>query len=92
MARKKYQKKPETEPQPKPRKRIRLKTAKDVVRYISSCIKRAEKGGGDNTFYKRVCMASMLIKALEVSTLEERLSRLEEIAEERKSESNEFEE
>lgn len=78
---KKSEKKISAEPQPKPRLRVRLKTPKDVCRYISSCIKRAERGGGDNTFYKRVMMASMLMKALEVSEIEERLKHLEEIAE-----------
>ena len=70
--------------QPKARRRIRLKSARDVCRYISSCIRRAEHAGGgetDNVFYKRVMMASMLIKALEVSELEQRLERLEQIAE-----------
>ena len=65
-----------------PRERIRLKSAKQICNYISSCIRRAEQAGGgdaDNVFYKRVMMASMLIKALEVSDIEERIKKLEEV-------------
>ncbi|MFH0990270.1 MAG: hypothetical protein V1799_09695 [bacterium] len=83
MASKKERKKATSEHLPKPRQRIRLKSARDVCRYISSCIRRAEQGGGDNTFYKRVMMASMLIKALEVTELEERIEKLETTARER---------
>ena len=68
-----------------PRRRIgRLKTAKDVAHYIARCIKLSERGGdteGANTYYKLCCMGSMLLKAIEVSTFEERIERLEELAE-----------
>jgi hypothetical protein len=63
----------------KPRARVRLKNAKDAARYIASCIKRAERGGEGNELYKRVCMASILIKALEVATLEERMAQIEQL-------------
>ncbi len=63
-----------------PRKRIgRLKTSKDVAIYIARCIKKAEKGEGDaNGHYKRVMMASMLLKAIEASDMESRIEALEQ--------------
>jgi hypothetical protein len=65
----------------KPRKRLgKLKSASDVARYMAKCIRRTEGGGDENVYYKRVMMASMLLKALEVSALEERVSRLESVA------------
>lgn len=65
----------------KPRTRVRLKNAKDAARYMASCIKRAERGGEGNELYKRVCMASMLIKAFELADHEERMARIEELLE-----------
>jgi predicted GTPase len=56
----------------------KLKTANDVAKYMASCIRRAEGGGSDSANYKLVMMASMLLKALEVSSLEERLEKLED--------------
>jgi hypothetical protein len=45
---------------------------------MARCIRRAEGGGSDSANYKLVMMASMLLKALEVSSLEERLEKLED--------------
>jgi hypothetical protein len=65
------------------RKRIgRLKTASDIARYMARCIRRVERGGegGDsNENYKLVMMASVLVKTLEVSSLERRIQKLEEV-------------
>jgi hypothetical protein len=58
--------------------RIRLKTAKDVARYMARCIRRAEQGGDCGDSYKLVTMASMLLKAVEVASLEERIKDLEQ--------------
>jgi len=60
-----------------------------VARYISRCIKKAEQGGEDssaNTYYKLVTMASILLKAIETATFEDRIARLEELAKLRKEE------
>lgn len=64
----------------KERKRIGcLKTAQDVARYMARCIRRAERGEGEeNRHYKLVMMATMLLKAVEASDLEERISKLEQ--------------
>ena len=59
------------------RTRIRLKSAQDVCKYISSCIRRTEREGGETTYYKRVMMAAMLVKALEIAELEKRVEELE---------------
>ena len=56
----------------------RLKTSRDVALYIARCIKRADRGEGDeNGHYKRVMMASMLLKAIETSDIEARIEALE---------------
>jgi hypothetical protein len=50
-----------------------------VAQYIARCIKRAEKGeGGENGHYKRVMMASMLLRAIESSDIENRIEALEQ--------------
>lgn len=69
----------DNEPIRKQRKRIGpLKTGQDVVRYLARCIKRTERGeGGSNENYKLAMMASMLLKGIEISTLEDRISQLE---------------
>ena len=56
-----------------------LKSARDVARYQAKCIKLASRGGGVlvNDCYKLVMMSSMLVKTLEVSELEERITILE---------------
>lgn len=63
-------------------KRIgRLKTAQDVAKYIARLIKRTERGEGaaeENRNYKLTMMASILLKAIEVSTLEKRIEKLEQ--------------
>lgn len=63
----------------KERKRIgRLKTAQDVARFMAKCIKEAARGEGAGTKqYNMVNMASQLLKAIEVSELEGRISNLE---------------
>ena len=67
----------------KKRQRIgRLRTAQDVSKYIARSIKKAERTGGDgevNIRYKLVMMASILLKSLEVSDLEKRITKLEEL-------------
>ena len=61
-----------------PRKRIgRLKTAEDVRKYIARCIKSSENHGEVTDCYKKTMMASMLLKAVEVASIEERLTQLE---------------
>ena len=65
------------EPQLTRRTRIRLKSVQDVCKYNSSCIRRTEREGGETTYYKRVMMAAMLVKALETGELEKRIERLE---------------
>ena len=66
------------------RKRIgKLKTAHDVAKYMARCIRKAEGGGDSNRYYKQVMMASMLLKAIEASSLEDRLAKLESIVSER---------
>ena len=62
--------------------RIRLKTAKDVARYMARCIRRAEQGGECGDSYKLVTMASMLLKADEVASLEGRIEALEKLSKE----------
>ena len=62
--------------------RIRLKTAKDVARYMAKCIRRAEQGGECGDSYKLVTMASMLLKAVEVASLEGRIEALEKLSKE----------
>ena len=63
------------------RKRIgKLQTAKDARRYIARCIRTAERENTSesvNTHYKLVMMASMLVKAIEMADLEERITKLE---------------
>jgi hypothetical protein len=69
-----------TAPKNKPRKRIgRLKTAQDVAKYVARCIKLAERQGegAENKYYKQVMMASILLRAVEASSFEERISQLE---------------
>jgi hypothetical protein len=76
------------------RKRIGpLRNAKDVARYMSRSIKRAERreGGDDpNIYYKLVTMASMLLKAIEVSTFEDRIARIEKEIDKRTEKQNEL--
>ncbi len=62
------------------KKRIgKLKSAHDVAKYIARCIRQTEGGGDENRQYKLVTMASMLLKAIEVSYLEDRISALESV-------------
>jgi hypothetical protein len=71
--------KPNASPQKSERRRIgKLKTASDVAKYIARCIRKTEGGGDENRQYKQVMMASLLLKALEASSLEVRISKLEE--------------
>lgn len=60
-------------------KRIgRLKTSTDAAKFMARCIRGGVRGEGDmNTNYKLVMMASMLVKTLEVSSLEQRIEQLE---------------
>lgn len=68
-----------------PKKRIgKLKTAKDVAKYIARCIRKTEQGGEDNRNYKLVMMASMLLKAIEISSLEDRIEKLEKTFQEKR--------
>jgi hypothetical protein len=65
---------------PRPQRIGSLKRPADVAKFIAKCMKRVERGGegaDPNTNYKLVMMASMLIKALEASEVEDRLSNLE---------------
>ncbi len=72
-------KRQETNARGQPRRRIgRLKTPQDVARFMAKCIKAAARGEGENRNYKLVNMASQLLKAIEVSSLEERISKLED--------------
>lgn len=58
----------------------RLKSSDDVAKYIARCIKRAERGEGEeNRRYKLVMMASMLLKAIEAADIEKRVTRLEDV-------------
>jgi hypothetical protein len=60
-------------------KRIgRLKSAQDVAKYIAKCIRRGEGGIDQNFMYKQVMMASMLLRAIEISSLEQRIEKLED--------------
>lgn len=62
-----------------PKRRIgKLKSAQDVAKYIARCIRQTEGGGDENRNYKLVMMAGILLKALEVSSLERRIDSLEE--------------
>ena len=63
----------------KPRKKRvkRLKTAKDVAGFIAACIADTVGGGDENKNYKLCMMACMMLKAIEVSDLEERVIQLE---------------
>jgi len=66
--------------QKKTRLRVgRLQSAWDVELYQARIIKQASRGGGEvvNECYKLCMMASMLVKTLEVSSLEERIADLE---------------
>jgi hypothetical protein len=63
------------------RQRIgRLKTAQDVAKYMARCIRRGEKGEGDevNRYYKLTMMASMMLRAFEAGDIERRVTALEE--------------
>ena len=70
----------------KPPKRLRLplKSAQDVARFMARCIRSTVKGEGgkaaENRAYKLVNMSSQLLKAIEVASLEQRLSNLEKRA------------
>lgn len=55
----------------------KLKSAQDVARYMARVIKRVEGGADGGQGYKLTMMASMLLKAIETSTLERRIERLE---------------
>jgi hypothetical protein len=61
-----------------------LNSAASVSKFMAKCIRRAcwaGQGGGEssaNQQYKLVMMSSMLIKALEVSEIEKRLTKIEE--------------
>jgi len=52
-------------------------TAQDVRKYIARCIKSAENHGEVTECYKKTMMASMLLKAVEVASLEARIEQLE---------------
>lgn len=55
-----------------------MKTASDVAQFMARCIRRAARGEGDGTTeYKLVMMASMLVKTLEVASLEKRIEQIE---------------
>lgn len=60
--------------------RVPLKTAQDVQKFQARCIRRAMTGGDMpvNDSYKLCTMASMLLKSIEVASLEERIKRLEQ--------------
>jgi hypothetical protein len=61
------------------RPRVRLKSARDVARFQARCIRAALTGeGGTTKWYNLVNMSSQLLKAIEVSSLEERISKLED--------------
>ena len=66
---------------PEKKRRVRvgkLDTAWDVAKYIQKCLRLSTKGEGEGTeMYRRVMMASMLLKAIETASLERRLSELE---------------
>ena len=57
----------------------RLESASDVAKYVARCIRDAhrEEGGNETKFYRRVLMASMLLKAVETASLERRINTLE---------------
>lgn len=81
MTRKKEAEKSERQTGGTVKRRIRLKNASDVARYMSRCIRSVEQVGGEaeaNLSYKKVSMAVMLLKAIEVSSLEERIKDLEQ--------------
>ena len=62
------------------RVRIPLRSASDVARYMARCIREGHKaGGGDSVrWYRQAMIASLLLKALESSQLEERIVVLEQ--------------
>jgi predicted aminopeptidase len=79
------------QPQKPVRKRIgRLKTAKDVTRYIARCIKKAEQGGDSTAYYRQTVMASILLKAIETATFEERIARIEQAIQNQMEKQNEL--
>ena len=62
-------------------KRIgRLKSASDVRAFIARCIRESAREGGTSStvHYRNVMMATMLLKAIEVSAIEERINKLEQ--------------
>lgn len=59
----------------------RLETASDVRKFLARMVKSAVKGGGGtktNDAYKISLMAAQLLKAIEVSELERRITELEQ--------------
>ena len=62
-----------------PRVRIPLKTAGDVARYMARCVKEGHKstGGEGPKWYRQAMMCSLLVKALESASLEDRVKALE---------------
>ncbi len=73
------------------RKRIgKLKTAKDVVRYIARCIKKGEAGGDSTAYYRQVVMSSILLKAIETATFEDRIARIEDAVKKQMEKQNEL--
>lgn len=61
-----------------PKRVGKLKSAQDVRRYMARLMRRTEQRKLDvNRAYKLGCMASMLLKAIETTEIEERLAALE---------------
>jgi hypothetical protein len=58
----------------------KLKTVGDVAKYIARCIRRGEGGVDGTRMYRQVMMASILLRAIEISSLEERVEALEDKA------------
>lgn len=66
-----------------PKRRVRLPKLDEpwgVVKYIQKCMREAAKGEGEGrAAYRKVMMASFLLKALETASLEQRLAELEKL-------------
>jgi hypothetical protein len=63
--------------QPKRQRIGRLKSAADVQKFIARMIKRIARGEGVADAYKACVAAGVLLKAVELTSLEERISLLE---------------
>jgi hypothetical protein len=63
----------------KRRQRVgRLKTASDVRIFVSRMLKRIARGEGVSDAYKAVIGAGVLLKAVELTDLQDRIEKLEE--------------